>query len=230
MWDNALLDADLPEAVKSWNKDYAYPHLIIASAHEIMQTLEKRYGDKLPVVKGDYTEYWTDNMGVAAKETRMNSNAKERLLQAETVWSMLRPGKPAPRADFDEAWRYIILGSEHTFAAENSMDPFFFNAVWKVKKSYFREAKDRSMTLIDNALAPATDRSTGALGPVEGPSNGGVAVINTHSWKHGGVVSLAPIESQTGDRVVDDQGKEVLSQRLSSGELVFLASDVPAFG
>lgn len=230
LWDNALIDADLPDAVKSWNEDYSYPHLIIAGAHEIMQTVEKLYGDKLPVVKGDFTEYWTDNMGVAAKETRMNSNARERLLQAETVWSMLHPGKPAPRADFNEAWRNIILGSEHTFAAENSMDPFFFNAAWKVKQSYFREAEDQSMNLLDIALAPATDRSRGALGPVEGPSKGGVAVINTHSWAHGGVVTLDPLESQTGDRVVDDQGKEVLSQRLSTGELVFLASDVPAFG
>lgn len=230
MWDNALLDADLPDAVNSWNKDYAYPHLVIASAHEIMQTFEKRYGNKLPVVKGDYTEYWTDNMGVAAKENKMNCNAKERLLQAETIWSMLHPDKPAPRADFDEAWRYIILGSEHTYASENPSDPFFFNAIWKVKRTYFREAEERSMTLLDNALAPATDRSSGALGPPDGPSNGGVAVINTHSWNHGGLVILEPIESQLGDRVVDDQGKEIMSQRLSTGELAFLASDIPAFG
>jgi alpha-mannosidase len=230
MWDNALLDADLPEAVNSWNKDYAYPHLEIASAHKIMQTFEKQYGDKLPVVKGDYTEYWTDNMGVAAKENKMNCNAKERLLQAETVWSILNPGKPAPRADFDEAWRYVILGSEHTYATENPKDPFFFNAIWKVKQSYFREAEERSITLLNNAMAPATDRSAGALGPVEGPSNGGVAVINTHSWNHGGLVTLNSLESQKGDRVVNDGGKEVLAQRLSTGELVFFASDVPAFG
>ncbi len=230
MWDNALLDADLPDAVASWNKDYAFPHLEIAGAHKIMQTIEKRYGDKLPIVKGDYTEYWTDNMGVAARENKMNRNAKERLLQAETVWSMLNNGKPAPRAELDEAWRFVILSSEHTYATENPKDPYFFNAIWKVKQSYFREAEERSITLLNKALAPATDRSTGALGPVEGPSNGGVAVLNTHSWNHGGLVSLNPYESQKGDRVMDDQGKEVPAQRLSRGDLVFLASDVPAFG
>ena len=230
MWDNALLDADLPDAVSSWNKEFAFPHMEIASAHQIMQTIDKRYGAQLPTVKGDYTEYWTDNMGVAAKENKMNSNAKERLLQAETVWTMLHQGKPAPRADFDEAWRNIILGSEHTYAAENPKDPFFFNALFKVKQSYFREAEEQSIALLEKALAPASDRSTGALGPSEGPSKGGVAVVNTHSWKHGGLVTLNELESQTGDRVVDDQGKEVLSQRLSTGELTFLASDVPAFG
>jgi len=230
LWDNTVIDADLPDAVASWNKEYAYPHLQIAGAREIVQTFEKKYGDQLPVVKGDYTEYWSDNMGVAAKETKMNANAKERLLQAETIRSMLNPGRPAPRAELDEAWRYIILGSEHTYAAENPKDPFFFNATWKVKQSYFREAEDRSITMLNDALAPATERSTGALGPVEGPSNGGVAVINTHSWNFGGLVTLNALESQKGDRVINDAGTEVPSQRLSTGELVFLASDVPAFG
>ncbi len=230
MWDNALIDADLPDAVASWNKEYAFPRLVIASAHEIMQAYEKRYGEQLPVVEGDYTEYWTDNMGVAARENKMNWNAKERLLQAETVWSMLNRERPVPREEFDEAWRYFMLATEHTYAAENSKDPFFFHANWRVKQSYFREAEERSITLLSNALAPVTDRSEGGMGPVEGPSGGGVAVINTHSWTHGGLVTLNPYESQSGDRVVDDAENEVFSQRLSTGDLVFLASEVPAFG
>ena len=80
---------------------------------------------------------------------------------------MLRPRKGAPRAAFDEAWRYIALGSEHTWCAENPTEPFFQDAIWKVKQSYFREADDRTQTLFDDALAPATDKSSGALGPEE---------------------------------------------------------------
>ena len=38
-----------------------------------------------------------------------------------------------------------------------------------------------------------------------------------------------PKETQ-GDVVKDAQGQQVPSQRLASGELVFLARDVPAFG
>jgi hypothetical protein len=230
MWDNALLDADLPDAVKSWNNEYAYPHLVISSAHTIMETIERRYGDHLPVVKGDFTEYWTDGFGTMARQTRMCLNARERLVQAETVWPMLHPGKPAPRADFDEAWRNVLLCTEHTFAAENPNEPYFQDAIWKAKQRYFEESEFRSQTLLDDAIAPASDKSNGALGPAEGPSHGGVAVINTNSWGHGGVVTLTPAESQPGDRVVDDQGREVISQRLSTGELLFLSTDVPAFG
>lgn len=230
LWDNCPIDADVPLAVKNWNAEYAYPHIVIAGGTEIMQMIEREYGDKLPVVKGDFTEYWTDGLGTAAGLTAINRNARERLVQAETLWTMLHPGKPAPRDEFDEAWRYIALGSEHTWCAENPTEPFFQDAIWKVKQSYFREADDRTQTLLDDALAPATDKSSGALGPPEGPSNGGVVVFNTHSWKHGGLVTLSKSESSLGDRVIDDQSKEVPAQRLSTGELAFLASDVPAFG
>jgi hypothetical protein len=156
MWDNALLDADLPDAVRSWNKEYAYPHLVISSAHDIMHMIEERYGDRLPVVRGDFSEYWTDGLGTAARQTRMCLNARERLVQAETVWPMLRPGKPAPRDDFEEAWRNIVMCTEHTFATENPGEPYFQDAIWRGKQRYFREAEDRSQSLLDDALAPAT--------------------------------------------------------------------------
>lgn len=230
LWDNCPLDADIPYAVKVWNEKYAYPKIKICGGHEIMSMIEEKYGDQLPVVAGDYTEYWTDGLGTAAGLTAMNRNAKERLLQAETVWSMLADGIKAPRYDFDEAWRYILMGSEHTWCFENPTEPYFQDAIWKVKQSYFHEAENRSIDMLDESLAPVTDKSNGALGPKEGPSNGGVAVFNTHTWLKSGVITLLEKESLKGDKVIDQNGKEVLSQRLSSGELLFYASDVPALG
>ena len=230
LWDNNPLDADVPYAVQAWNTKYAYPKIRICGGHEIMSMIEEKYGKDLPVVKGDYTEYWTDGLGTAARLTAMNRNAKERVSQAETLWSMLADGNAAPREEFDEAWKYILLGSEHTWCFENPAEPFFQDAIWKVKQSYFHEAEDRSIQVLDEALAPATDKSNGGLGPKEGPSNGGIAVFNTHTWKQGGVVTLSPAESMKGDQVVDDQGNTVPSQRLSTGELLFLANEVPALG
>ena len=228
LWDNNPLDADVPFAVKEWNEKYAYPKIIISGGHEIMSMIEDKYGDQLPVVSGDYTEYWTDGVGTAAGLTAKNRNAKEKLIQAETIWSMLAGGGKAPRADFDEAWRYILLGSEHTWCFENPAEPYFQDAIWKVKQSYFHEAEDRANNMLDESLAPATDKSNGALGPKEGPANGGIAVFNTHSWTRGGVIRLSEKESMKGDKVVDQDGKEVLSQRLSTGELLFYVSEIPA--
>lgn len=230
LWDNCPLDADIPDAVKAWNEKYAWPKIIISGAHEIMENIEKKYGDRLPVVKGDYTEYWTDGLGTAAFLTAMNRNSKERLIQAEKLWTMLNPARPAPRNEFDEAWRYIALGSEHTWCNENPSEPFFLDAIWKVKQGYFHQADERSEALFCDALAPVTDKSDGALGPVEGPSAGGIAVFNTNSWTHGGLITLDKSESLRGDRVVDGQNNDVPAQRLSNGELVFMADGVPALG
>lgn len=32
-----------------------------------MSMIEEKYGKQLPVVTGDYTEYWTDGIGTAAR-------------------------------------------------------------------------------------------------------------------------------------------------------------------
>ena len=121
-------------------------------------------------------------------------------MQAETIWSLLGEGKKAPRADFDEGWRYILLGSEHTWCFENPTEPYFQDAIWKVKQSYFHEAENRSIDMLAESLAPITDKSNGALGPKEGPSNGGIAVINTHTWPHTGIITLSEAESLKGNR------------------------------
>ncbi len=57
-----------------------------------------------------------------------------------------------------------------------------------------------------------------------------MALLNTLSWSRGGLVTLPAEQSQAGNHVLDDQGKEVPAQRLATGELAFLASEVPAFG
>nr|AUN37913.1 alpha-mannosidase [uncultured bacterium] len=221
--DNNPLDADIPYAVKKWNETHAYPQIIISGGHQIMEMIDKKYGDKLPVVKGDFTEFWTDGQGTAAKFSAMNRNSKEILTQSETLWSMLHPAKSAPRNEFEEAWRKIILGSEHTWCFEDPEDIYFQEAIFKVKKGYFIDAHERSSDLMDEALAPATQQANGKV-----PS--GIAVFNTHSWIQNGIVTLSKEESGLGDKVVDDKGNEVPSQRLSTGELLFIASDVSALG
>lgn len=223
LWDNNPLDADIPDAVKKWNETHAYPQIIISGGHQIMEMIDKKYGDKLPVIKGDYTEFWTDGLGTAAKFAAMNRNSKEILTQSETLWSMLRPAKSAPRNEFEEAWRKIILGSEHTWCFEDPNDTYFQDAIFKVKKSYFIDANERTTDLMDEALAPATQQANGKV-----PS--GIAVFNTHSWNQTGIVTLSKAESGWGNKVVDDKGNEVPSQRLSTGELLFMASDVPSLG
>ncbi|MBB5396114.1 glycoside hydrolase family 38 C-terminal domain-containing protein [Mucilaginibacter sp. AK015] len=217
MADNTPIDADLPDAVKSWNEDYAYPHLVIASATQVMQTFEKKYGDQLPVMKGDFTEYWTDGLGSAAKQTSMNSSSKERLIQAKTLWDMLHPGAPAPQQKFDEAWRNVIMADEHTWCFIDPSKQPITNNILKTKFGFFQNAHDMSADLIDSALAPVNKGGSKVIG-----------VFNTLVWPRGGLVYVPAEQSKGYGKVVDEHGKPVISQRLSTGNLVFYSSDVPA--
>lgn len=219
MADNTPIDADLPDAVKSWNEEYAFPHLIIASATEIMQTFEKKYGDQLPVLSGDFTEYWTDGLGTAAKQTGMNRSSKERLIQAEVLWTMLHPGEPAPRSEFEEAWRNVIMGTEHTWCYMDPEKQPITNEILNVKFGFFQKAEDQSKVLLKSALSAVTDSGSSVL-----------MVFNTLSWSRSGLVYLSLDQSNMFYNICDEKGKTLISQRLSTGELVFLASDIPAFG
>ena len=95
--------------------------------------------------------------------------------------------------------------------------PTIQEAVWKVKKARFQTAQDDSIALLGQTKAQV-------------PAGPAVAVMNTLSWQRGGLVTLSAEASKAGDRVVDEAGVAVPSQRLSTGELAFLASGIPALG
>ncbi|NLR77124.1 glycoside hydrolase family 38 C-terminal domain-containing protein [Chitinophaga eiseniae] len=219
MADNTPVDADLPDAVKSWNEDYAFPHLVISGGTEIMQAFEKKYGDQLPVLSGDFTEYWTDGLGSAAKQTSMNRATKEKLIQDETLWTMLHPGKPAPRSEIKEAWRNVSMGTEHTWCYFDPSKQPITNDILQVKFGYFQHGADISDSLRALALSSVTQNGQST-----------VAVFNTLSWERSGLVSLSKEQSEKFSSISDNKGKPVLSQRLSTGELVFIAKDIPALG
>lgn len=219
MADNTPIDADLPDAVKSWNEDYAFPHLVIAGATEIMKSFEKKYGDQLPVLSGDFTEYWTDGLGTAAKQTSMNRASKERLIQDETLWTMLHPGEPAPRSEIKEAWRNVSMGTEHTWCYMDPSKQPITNDILNVKFGYFQTAEDKSKALMNLALSPVAQNESSIIG-----------VFNTLSWSRNGLVRVSAKQSENFNSINDAQGNTIVSQRLSTGELVFLAKDIPAFG
>jgi len=220
--DNGSPDEKVADVVRDWNARYAWPRLTITTTAAAFRAFERRYGDKLPEYSGDYTPYWEDGAASSALETAMNRASAERLVQAETLWAIRSPA-PFPTAAFQEAWRNVLLYSEHTWGAHNSISqpdlPFVLDQ-WKVKQAFALDADKQSQALLANALQSRT-----GVSPVPEQMD----VFNTSSWPRTGLVTLSVAQSTAGDRVVDDKGKPVPSQRLSTGELVFLSRNVRPF-
>jgi alpha-mannosidase len=220
--DNGSPDEKLADVVRDWNQRYAWPRLTITTTAETFREFEKRYGDQLPEFRGDYTPYWEDGAGSSALETAMNRASAERLVQAETLFGLLNPWA-FPADAFREAWRNVLLYTEHTWGAHNSIsqpDVPFVREQWRIKQGFALDADRQSRDLLAQALGATPDASEAS------PT---VSVFNTASWPRTDLVTLPPEWSRAGDRVVDEKGKPVPSQRLASGELAFLAREVPAF-
>jgi alpha-mannosidase len=247
--DNGPPDPKLSDFVKTWNEEFESPKFVIATSEEMFEEFERRYADKIPYVRGDFTPYWEDGAASTARELAMNRASAERLLTAETLWA-LGNRTPFPAEELYEAWRQVLLFDEHTWGAADSVsNPDGENArtQWDYKRAFAVEADKKSRNLLSAALEAfgrnseklpkaAPSRSELAARPQslgasrEGPPTIALDVINAHSWERTDIVFAPENLSSPGDRVEDDRGQAVPSQRLSTGELAFLAERVPGFG
>jgi alpha-mannosidase len=219
--DNAVPDPVICEFIRDWNAKYTWPKFKITGVSEAFRALEDRYGKDLPVVRGDWTPYWEDGAGSSALETALNRETSDRLAQAETLFALRNP-KAYPAAAFEDAWISTLLYSEHTWGAWCSVsDPERKETLeqWEIKKSYAEQADKQSRELLLEATAPVNS----------GFVAGGLSqwdVINTVSWPRSGLVVRRTMPPQ-GERVVNEAGQPMPSQRMGDGSLVFLALDVP---
>ncbi|MBE0558902.1 MAG: hypothetical protein IH628_16870, partial [Proteobacteria bacterium] len=197
------------------------PVLRITTTGELFRDFEERYGSTLPSYSGDLTPYWEDGAASTAFELGLVQKASERLIQAALLASMDAPDSYDQRAH-SEAWDAVNLWVEHTWGAWNSVsDPDEPGAIaqWNIKQDFAHTADRRTADLMERALGER---------PIPGSDE--IEVVNTASWARKDIVFVSARESAGGDCVEDDAGRLLLSQRLGSGELAFLAEDIPPFG
>src|SRR5690606_37071130 len=89
---------------------------------------------------------------------------------------------------------------------------------WAYKRAFALGAKKMADSLLKKSL--------------EGPGGSAqkIDVYNTLNWPRTDVVYVPAPLSQAGDLVTDARGRKIPSQRLTTGELAFVASGVPALG
>jgi alpha-mannosidase len=220
--DNGTVDPDLPEYVKSWNQKYISPKIVVSTTPALFSEFEKKYGNVIPAYSGDFTPYWEDGAASSAYELGLTRIASESLVQTEALCAMLAPAKYDDKKLYD-AWKSVLLFDEHTWGAFNSTtepDSPFVLKQWEIKQGFATGAARAAGELRSSVLGS----SPGQKKPVV------FEVLNTNSWERTDLVIIPKARSGAGDVVKDEKGKEVPSQRLSNGDLAFLASAVPPLG
>ena len=215
--DNGPPDELMPDVIRAWNERYDSPQFRITTTKEFFKAFEEQYGEYLPTYGGDMTPTWEDGASSTARETAMNRESAARLTRTEILWSMLSPESDYPAREFAEAWKNVLLFSEHTWGASASgPDPYsqFTKDLWAGKKMYADSADVQSRRLCDEAMAGIT------------AGEGYVQVLNTNLWPRTDVVTVAA--DLTGKRLLAPSGEPVAVQRLHDGGWIFLAEEVPA--
>lgn len=207
----------MPDVIRAWNERYDSPQFRITTTKEFFTAFEEQYGEYLPTYGGDMTPTWEDGASSTARETAMNRESAARLTRTEILWSMLSPESDYPARELAEAWKNVLLFSEHTWGASASgPDPYsqFTKDLWAGKKMYGDSADVQSRRLCDEAMAGIT------------AGEGYVQVLNTNLWPRTDVVTVAA--DLTGKRLLAPSGEPVAVQRLHDGGWIFLAEEVPA--
>jgi alpha-mannosidase len=237
--DNAPPSTAACEQVNEWNAKYEYPKLRLALASEFFEYVEKNYGDKLPVYRNAWPDWWTDGAGSTSRETaevRKTQNMKQ---VDDGLFSMVSMMGGELGSSLESKMEHIsenaIFFDEHTWGAAESISlPYSENSTrqWLQKGAYAWEALKKVTLLNEEALARFQQFLKKADFPV-------IYVINSMGWNRSGDINLfvdyevLPVKTKT--RIIDlTTGKEVpaqvLTKRAEGAYWVIEVSDIPAMG
>ncbi|MEO8712509.1 MAG: hypothetical protein ABI405_10320, partial [Parafilimonas sp.] len=213
--DNGPIDTTISDFVKQWNEKYESPKIILNTVNKMFESFESRYGKEIPVMKGDITPYWEDGAASTGYEEGVNRMNSLRCQQLATLYAMLAP-KKYNENDFYNAWRNIIMFTEHTWGAYNSIsepDVPFVKEQWRIKKKFMLDADKEIDSLTNELMQPLVDNTSKKI-----------AVVNTLSWQRNGAVYLP---ATIGENIItDEKGKSYPLQKLSDGRKVFIAENL----
>ncbi len=216
--DNGPPDQAMPDVIREWNEKYDSPQFYIGTTNEVFSGFEKEYGDQIPVYAGDMTPTWEDGAASTARELVMNRKSAERLNQTEILWSSLKPQK-FPATDFLEAWKNVVLFSEHTWGASASgpePESEFTKKLWAGKKMYADSADIQSQRLYSNVFTQ-----------VQSDNGKFIHVFNTNLWTRSDVVKFTTESDLTNKMVESPSGELSPIQKMNDNSWVFLAKDMP---
>ena len=220
--DNSPIDVSYSRIVAEWNRQWAFPKLVVSRMEEFFRHVEREAGNRLPEVFGDFGGYWEDGAASSAAETALVRWAKARIESAERRLAISHAaGTSSYPADLlHDAWDNVLFFDEHTWGAAGSIaqpDASMTLQQWERKAAYARRAVDLASEL-EALVAPA------------GVAQGDLLVVrNDLPWTRDVVVAVtnADPSAAVGERL-DRRAASPLQR--AGNRAVLLAREVPPMG
>jgi hypothetical protein len=233
--DNGSADGHLSEFVRRWNTLSGTPRLRIALPREWWRVVAA-HSDRLPVLRGDWTDYWNFGCGSTAREVAINRASRGRLFVADAAWSAVAalggedsPVRQVPPGTREAAHLALNLFDEHTWGADGSIrrpqdeDTI---AQGQHKAGYAYSARSLSLFFARDGIAELARR-------VQREPADRLLVFNPLPWERtiGGLVPDPDPTRQRGSADDPTASRHYLDRSVSPlPRLVLTPTRVPAFG
>ncbi|MEJ7837973.1 MAG: hypothetical protein WKF81_04110, partial [Thermomicrobiales bacterium] len=247
--DNAAPSLASADIAREWNDEWEWPRLITSTNRKFFEDILQRHGDDYPTYSGDWTDWWADGIGSAARELGMNRRVQSEIQTSQTLHALSDILTDSPNQaisnDIELTYDEMALFDEHTWGAgnpwSNGANSFDSGELqWMHKASFAHRASERSLLLLNSGLsriapfAAAATTRTGARS---------LTVFNPDSWNRTDLVRVFVPEHidraeaydvfdlATGSRIpVQIEAQSNSNHRARGMYLHFLGVDVPAMG
>ena len=200
--DNVRNSSALVKIPAQWNSKYAYPKLIFCKGSEFFKYIEANFAKDLKTETGDGGVWWEDGAASSAFETAINRKAKTDLINAEKLAVLCgKEYQEETKAQFEEAWRNVLLYDEHTWGHAASIDAPEDPAVlaqWKVKGNFAVSASDQAAMLLNKTIdkfcstIPAEPGDCVVINPLGWARTESVEVSGGGSWSKTAIAESVP--------------------------------------
>src|SRR4029077_15212549 len=117
--DNAGPSIVPAEIVRRWNEEWEYPHLRMATNADFFRAAQDRLGDRLDTFTGDWTDWWADGIGSAARFVSMGRRTQTAIRSAQSLHaisdSLGAAGAGDTAAGVKAVYEDLSLFDEHTW-------------------------------------------------------------------------------------------------------------------
>lgn len=244
--DNAPPSLGPAEVVRAWNERWAVPELRLATNRDFFELAEARLGEELDEWEGDWTDWWADGIGSAARAVGANRRAQGAIRTAQTLHVLadrLGEEEHGWRPEAERTYEAMGLFDEHTWGAGNpwtdELERFDSGAPqWERKLAFGHEAHDRAQALFGSGaerIAHVFATPAGAAASVLVVNGAGhprtdLVRVFVPASRVAGEWSLA-LTGPDGERVPFVVEPQPHARFRPDGRwLSFLARDVPACG
>ncbi len=198
--DNGPPDIRMVDFVREWNEKGRFPQMVFSTPAKFRTEVLAEHENKLPVLRGEWLDWWVDGVASSAYETGLNRATHSIMRAAETIsaWGgdADRPVNDVER--LSNVFEMISLYDEHTwgaFASVSAPDSLWTKGQWNYKASFAYRSSGEAHDILARAARRFADDladrgpegrfNVGDLTPEEAfpPSNTNELLIyNTLPW------------------------------------------------